>query len=225
MCIRDRFSTWCVKAWNWAGNKLKKAWYHIRAVFDKDFDKQAAIRSADAAYEAGIRRLEQERDAKIKAREMRRQRERERSRQVHEATMAQIGREHSERERALDAEQQAKIKAAEDAVLAARKEWQEAVDEAARKRQKKQREQEDKGPKKLKKPPGLDELMSRVGDIATNFAKATDRITVRGTFSTAAAWGLAASSTAAERTAKATEDTARNTKKINDEQKHGQRFA
>ena len=66
----------------------------------------------------------------------------------------------------------------------------------------------------MKDAPELADLMSRIGKTATSFGKMTDKITVRGTFSTAAAWGMATAGSAAERTAKATEDTAKNTRKI-----------
>ena len=46
-------------------------------------------------------------------------------------------------------------------------------------------------------------------------------ITVRGTFSAAAVAGLASSGTAAERTAKASEQTARNTKQLADAARNG----
>jgi len=219
-----RFTTAIHKAWNWVGNKLTKAWNKIKGLFSESFDAEAANRAADQAYEAGIRELEDKKQQEIAERERRRLDERQRAKAVHDATLRNIVDEHDAVEKSLDDEYDKKVRLAEEAVRQARDDLKAAAAEAKRKRTAKEREA-DEGPGKLEGPGSLDDIMSRIGAVATDFRKMTDKITVRGTFSAAAAFGLAAQSSATERTAKATEDTARNTKKINDEQKRGQRFA
>jgi len=219
-----KFSTGVVKAWRWTGNKLRKAWNSIKGLFSDSFDAEAANRSADEAYKTGIEKLNAERDAKIKAREEKRKADRESAKAVHDATLSNIVKEQDEREKALDDEYDRRVKNAEAEVAAARKQLKDAADEAKRKRVKREREK-DEGPEKLKDPPGLDELMKRMGSVATSFEKTTDKITVTGTFSTAAAFGMGLSGKWTQRAAVAGEATAKNTKKILDEQKAGQKFA
>jgi len=219
-----RFTVAIHKAWSWVGNKLTKAWNTIKGLFSETFDADAANRAADQAYEAGIRALEARKHREIAERERRRLDERRRAREAHDARLKNIVDEHDAVERNLDAEYDRKVRQAEDAVRKAREDLKRAAAEAKRKRAAGERAA-DEGPGKLKGPGSLDEIMARIGAAAASFGKLSDKITVRGTFSAAAAFGLAARSSTAERTAKATENTARNTKKINDEQKRGQRFA
>ena len=141
-----------------------------------------------------------------------------------DATLANVVKEQDAREKALDDEYDRRVKNAEAEVAAARKQLKDAADEAKRKRVKREREK-DEGPEKLKDPPGLEELMKRMGSVATSFEKTTDKITVTGTFSTAAAFGMGLSGKWTQRAAVAGEATAKNTKKILDEQKAGQKFA
>jgi len=204
-----KFTSWVQKAWSWCGNALTKAWNKIKGLFDESFDADAANAAADQAYEAGIQRIEQEKNAKLAEREQRRAAEREQAKRIHEATLTQIGKEALEKEAALDREYNERIKKSQDAVDAAKQEWQKAVDEANA-----PAAGEKKGPGGLKDPNQFIKdaqlALAGVGDLLD---KAGPKESVRGTFNVAAIQGLQATG-AAERTAKATEDTAKNTKTL-----------
>ena len=95
----------------------------------------------------------------------------------------------------------------------ARQEWRDAIDAAKKKRQ----EKESAGPEGLEGP---DDIISKardalagLGDIGDMVQQEAAKIGVRGTFNAAAIHGLAAGD-AADRTAKASEETAKNTKKL-----------
>jgi glucose/arabinose dehydrogenase len=112
-----------------------------------------------------------------------------------------------------EAKHQAALKESEDELAKARKEWQDALDEAAQKRV----EAEAAAPDRLKKPSsgmptpdGLDELID-----ATQ-----KKVDVQGTFNAAAIRGLGSDSLS-ERTAKAAEQIAANTKRLVQEAQHG----
>src|SRR5690606_15728175 len=97
----------------------------------------------------------------------------------------------------------------------ARKKLDDAIAEASRKRE--ASDAEESGPGRT---PGdlMTEFESRIASLGETVAQG---ITVRGTFSAAAVAGLASSGTAAERTAKASEQTARNTKQLADTARNG----
>jgi len=204
-----KFTSWVQKAWSWCGNALTKAWNKIKGLFDESFDADAANAAADQAYEAGIQRIEQEKNAKLAEREQRRAAEREQAKRIHEATLTQIGKEALEKEAALDREYNERIKKSQDAVDAAKQEWQKAVDEANA-----PAAGEKKGPGGLKDPNQfIKDAQLALAGVGDMLDKAGPKESVRGTFNVAAIQGLQATG-AAERTAKATEDTAKNTKTL-----------
>ena len=94
----------------------------------------------------------------------------------------------------------------------ARGEWRAAIAEARKKREAREA---DEGPGKLKGPASLvDKVQERLAGLGDTLKKTAERtISVTGTFSAMAVAGLGAGSVA-ERTAKATEETAQNTKKL-----------
>jgi len=203
-----RFTAWMVKAWNWCGNALTKAWNKIKGLFDDTFDADAANAAADQAYEAGIQKIEQEKNAKLDEREQRRAAERVQAKQLHEATLTEIGKEALAKEAALDKEYNDRIAKSQAAVDAAKKEWQAAIDEAN------SSTGERKGPGGLKDPnQWLKDAQAALKGVGDLLEKAGPKDAVRGTFNAAAIQGLQ-SSGVAERTAKASEETAKNTKTL-----------
>ena len=96
----------------------------------------------------------------------------------------------------------------------ARQEWREAIDAAKTKREAKEAEG---GPDGLEGPDAIidkaQRAMDGLGDIGSMIGEQAAKIGVKGTFNAAAVRGLAAGD-AADRTAKASEETAKNTKKL-----------
>ena len=89
---------------------------------------------------------------------------------------------------------------------AARKEWQDSL----------QRAKEKRAEKELEKPASIEKANSAWMDVGDVLTEAASKISVTGTFNAMGSWGLGTGN-AAERTAKATEETARNTKRLLDE--------
>ena len=195
-----------------------KAWNWIKSLFDQSIDLEVANRKVDEAYSAAISQIDDEQQRKIAQRELQRQRKREQSKQLHDATMAQIGSQYEDKSQALRGEYDRKMQNSEDALAKTRKEWLEAIGEARRKRQAK----DDGGPGGMESPEDLLDKVTNslagLGDVLDSAAKKT--IGVKGTFNAAAVAGLAAGG-AAERTATATEQTAQNTKKLVSEAQRG----
>ena len=123
--------------------------------------------------------------------------------QAHEVRMAQIGTEHK-----------AKLEAIEQELTNAQQAWDDALAEAAKARA--GAEAEGAGPGKAQ---SLEEYLKQVGNVLSTISEQT--ISVFGTFNPAAAFGLGAT-TAADRTARATEETAKNTRRMVSELVQGQ---
>src|SRR5690606_13780068 len=102
------------------------------------------------------------------------------------------------------------LAASEDALIKARQEWEAALAEAARKRDVTDFNEK---PSRLRQAAlnlgGLDQVLGEIGK---------EKVSVQGTFNALGARGLA-SEGPAERTAKATEETAKNTKRLLNEAK------
>jgi len=201
-----QFTGWVTKSWHWCGKQLSQAWNWIRKQFDSSFDAEAANRAADEYYEARKADIERETGQKLAEREERRQRERERATRVHEATMAEIGRENLQKHQELDSEYQERMAENEADLAKARKEWQDALAEARRKREAKEAE----GPAPMEGPEDLlakvRGSLSGLGDLLQTARERT--IGVAGTFNAAALLGLQAGG-ADDRIASATERTAK----------------
>jgi hypothetical protein len=214
-----QFTGWVTKAWHWCGKQLAKAWNWIRKQFDSSFDADAANRAADEYYEAKKSEIEQETGRKLAEREEHRQQERERTTQVHETTMAEIGRQNLQKHQELDNEYQQRMAENEADLAKARREWQDSLAEARRKRQAKEAE----GPGKMEGPEDLlakvRGSLSGLGDLLQGARERT--VGVAGTFNAAALLGLQAGGVD-ERIAAATERTAKGVEGLRQDVKNNQ---
>jgi len=152
-------------AWNWVGNKLTKAWNWIKGLFDDSFDVEAANAAADKAYEATKANLDKETAAKKKGIETERVAARNAEQKAFEEKISNIAFETLARTQALDKDAKAKIKAAQDGVDAAKKEFDELRKKA--KAARKEREA-DAGPGKLEGP---EALLDRIGAAASGLGE------------------------------------------------------
>ncbi|MCC7408879.1 MAG: hypothetical protein IT442_12460 [Phycisphaeraceae bacterium] len=203
------FTTTVEEAWAWVGKELTRTWNALKGLFDSTFDTDTANAAADSYYQQKKNQIEDEAGQKIAQRELDRQRKREEAQRRHDETMAGIGQENIDAHKALDAEYARRLAENELELEQARKAWQDAVDEA-----KKRREIGDKSP-----TDSSEDLASRVrasvadlGDLLADFKART--IDVAGTFNADAILGLQSDGGVAERTATATEQTARNTARL-----------
>jgi len=139
------------------------------------------------------------------------ERQQQRNQELNQRTTSRE-QDYAARAQGRDATYIADLQASEEALRQARAEWLGAVDEASRKRT----ESESGNAKPGEETPSLiDELKTKLGAAGQATALAAERaVSVQGTFNASALLGLQ-SGNVADRTAKAAEDTARNTKEIN----------
>jgi hypothetical protein len=202
-----QFTGWVQQAWAWTGRQLAKAWNFLRKQFDSSFDADAANRASEEFYESRKAQIEMQTGQAIADREAQRQRDRESSARDHEDAMAEIGRENLEKHRELDNEYQRRMAENEADLARARKEWQDALAEARRKRAAKEAAdgaEEIEGPEDL-----LGKIRTSLSGLGDLLETARDRtLNVIGTFNASALLGLQAGS-ADDRIANATERTAK----------------
>ena len=212
--VWTRFCQGIGKAWNWAGTQVSKAWSWLRGLFDDSFDSDAAYAGADSWLEQQNQAIDERANAAVKAREAEREAQRKREDEIHERAMRSVDEEQAAKKKALEQEYDQRIAAAQAEVDAARKEWQAAIGEAKKKRQ--ASEAEDKA---LDMPRGPDDydfegINQAVAEVRRNMFAA------QGTFNAAAIPGMGLGGVG-ERTAKATEATAKNTQKLLEHAKLG----
>lgn len=205
------FTSFFARTWENIKAGAQKAWNWIKSLFDDSIDLEAENKLVEQKKQEAIARIEDEQQRKLAQREAQREAERRRAAAIHEATLAEIGRENLAKHRELDTEYAQRMAENEADLAKARQEWREAIEAARKKREAKEAEA---APEGLEGPDDLinkaRQALAGLGDLVHQEA---EKIGVRGTFNAAAIQGLAAGD-AADRTAKATEETAKNTKKL-----------
>jgi len=207
-------------AWHLVQNWLTKRWLDLMNLFGDLTDEQAAAakQMADQDFAETAAEIERQRTVALSAREKRRQREREQSAAVNEATLAEIGRQFEQAQAALERDTEGKIAETKRALEEARKKLDEAIAAARQKRDEAEAGGGPAGAKRRDPLAGLEDRLKGIGDALAR------QISVTGTFNPAALFGLGASSPI-ERTAKAAEETAKNTKRLVEKARHGLTFA
>ncbi|MCL4742283.1 MAG: hypothetical protein KJZ54_08775 [Phycisphaerales bacterium] len=209
-----RFTSGFTKVWERASAFVAKRMLEIQGLFDSGLDVEAAKRAVDEQLDARLSEIDEGARRDLSRREQRRQVERDRSRELNEATLAEIGRQFEEAQEALQQGTDARLAETQRQLEEARRRLDDAIAEARRRRE----EAEADGT--VRRGPGdlLADLEDRLAGIGDAIAS---RIEVRGTFNALAVQGLAGSADAAERTASATEQTAKNTKRLADAARTG----
>lgn len=190
------------RVWETATAFVAKRMLEIQGLFDAGLDVAGAKAAVDRQLEDRLNEIEAAAGAKIGEREARREADRRRARELNDAVLAEIGKQFETGVAARRDETQARLDAA-------RAELAEALEAARRGRE----EMSDGGAPRR----GISDLLDELDGIGETIAR---KLEVRGTFSAAAVQGLAASG-AADRTAKATEQTAKNTKRLLDAARGG----
>ena len=205
--VWERLSTGVMNVWdgavNWVAKRIVDLWGLVDDTLDTDAvkkgldeDAQQRIGQRNKEKDQNVQRIAGERDDALKQLQ-----------QEHEQNLARIGQASLDAENQLDAEAQKKIDAAQAELEAAKKEWKDAIGEAKQKRQMKDAE----GPERLKAPPDIGDYLEGLGPTIEQAKQKT--VGVAGTFNAMEARGLAGGPVA-DRIAKATEETAKNTKKL-----------
>jgi len=205
-----QFTGFMELTWSTIKNVATKTLNHIKGLFDESFDVDAANLAADQALVAAEQRIEQEKNAKLAQLQKERQQKREAEQQRHESRLRDIIDAEDESLAELDQATDSQLQQTRQQLEEARRELAAALAEAKQKREK--IEAEDQAPEGGKRGllDGLAERLEGLGDVIA------DKITVTGTFNPVAVQGLAAAGDADERTARATEQTAKHTKRLVD---------
>ena len=202
-----RFTAGFQKVWQQASSFVAKRMLEIQGLFDDGLDVEAAKRAVDEQLDARLSEIDAGARREIDQREQSRAADRSQSDALNEATLAEIGRQFEEAQDALREGTDARLEETQRRLDEARTKLDAAIAEARRRREEAETDAPT-GPRSL-----LTELEDRLGGLGDAIA---ERIEVRGTFNALAVQSLAGGDAAAERTAKATEQTARNTKRLAD---------
>ena len=202
----DGFTGFFAKTWQNIKAGAQKAWNWIRSLFDDSVDLQTENKMVEDQKQAAIASIDDEQKRRAAEREA----ERQRASELHEATLAGIGQENLDKHAQLDAEYAERMAENEADLAKARQEWREAIDAAKQKRQEKEAGALE-GPDDLTQK--TRDALADLGDIGDLVQAEAAKVGVRGTFNASALQGLAAGN-AADRTATATEETAKNTKRL-----------
>lgn len=194
------FTTGLQKAWNTAENWLTKGWLKLMGLFDKGLDVNAAVKLADQEATAANQQLDQQAQKAIAGRNTNRDQQRTAIENQRQATETQIVNDGAAADAKRKDQNSVDLAASQKALDDAKTEWQNALAEA---KQKRAALPAGAGPGEL---PKLN--LPKLGA-----ATAGKQIT-SGTFNAFAVQSLQGGGSVAERTAKAAEATADNTKKI-----------
>lgn len=207
------FSTGLIQGWHTTIGFIRKAWVRLKSLFDSDVNVDAEVTRINDEVAGKNAAATEARDQSIFAREQQRKQRLTEIDQGRTGTLDELERLR-EAEQARHRQQfEADLQESDAALVAARQEWQAALETAAEKRAAVEGESTGR-PNRMQE---LEDLLDQAGD---GLDGAAAKVSVSGSFNAAAARGLGAG-THAERTAKATEETARNTKRLLDEAHHG----
>jgi len=196
------------KIWQTATSFVAKRMLEIQGLFDSSLDINAAKQGIDDLLEDRLKEIESQTEQALAEREQTRQRKRDQSSQLNDATLAEIGRQFDESQKKLDDRTNAKIEATQQALEEARKQLDDAIAEAAKKRSETDTGESSTG--------SIDDLIARVQSQLAGLSGTLRQsgVVTRGTFNALAVQSLAGSDPIAERTAKASEQTAKNTNQL-----------
>ena len=211
-----RFTSGFQKVWQSASSFVAKRMLEIQGLFDDGLDVEAAKRAVDEQLDAKLAEIDANTQRDLAGRESRRQRERDDAAELNEATLAEIGRRFEEAQDALRSGTDADIAETQRKLDEARAKLDEAIAEARRRRE----DRDESGDDTAGNVPR--ELIGRLQEGLAGRGAAIERgVAVRGTFNALAVQSLAAGDDTAERTAKATEQTAKNTRRLADSAQSG----
>ena len=210
------FTSGLTKTWNTAVGFIRTAWVKLKSLFDDDVDVDAEVARITEETTSANASEDRSRDERIFQREQQR---RERLSDIERQRSGTL--DELERERVAEQDRNAEqfrsdVRQSEDALTQARREWQQAIEQAAEARRQSESET-DAGPARTQSPGDLiQQLQQQLNGAGEQLQETQERISVTGTFNAAAVRGLGGGSPE-ERTAKATEETAKNTRRILDE--------
>jgi hypothetical protein len=204
--VWNRMAAGAKNVWDEITGWVAKRIVDIQGAFDDSMDTDAIKQGIDEDTAAQVNQRNQEADAEAQRIDEERDSALKFAQQEHDARMAEIGLAADDKENQLDSEAKQKIDSSQKELDQAKAEWQQAISEAKKKREL----HDSQGPDRLEAPPALPDMLEGLG---ATLAGAQKTIGVSGTFNAMEARGLGAGGVT-DRIAKASEDTARNTKQL-----------
>ncbi|QDU33055.1 hypothetical protein KS4_10960 [Poriferisphaera corsica] len=198
-----------LRSWEKMKALAAKTWNYIKSFFSDSIDVTVANKQIDEALTRRLDEIDQDTGEAVIGNDLRRQSRRKQTAELNDLTLGVIGQRYEDEQ---TRQQQERAKAeleAERSLIEAKQAWEDAIAEARRKRDQVQLENGDK----LELP--------QLPDIGDLVAREAERIGVRGTFNGGSIQalqvaGLGQENDAADRAARAGEETARNTRKLLD---------
>ena len=203
--VWNGFSSFFVRTWEKMKAVATKAALWIMKLFDDSINLEAAYSIVDDEKNKALDKINQDQKAQQQEIDRRRQSRREDAATMRDATLEEIAKQNTDRHKALDDEYIQRMQQNADDLEAARKAWRESLNEARQKRTDKDTPGRMQGPAELKQP-----NLSGLGSL---FDAAAAKLTAAGGFSGFSRFGADGSS-AADRTANATEQIAKTTREM-----------
>jgi hypothetical protein len=210
--VWTQFSAWHASMIESAADAMVKAWIWAKKQMDASFDADFASQYAGKQHQAQQKQIETQRQASLGQLQQDRSSQQQAESQRHEERLADVGQQYQALAEAMDAQSLEKMKATEAALAQARAEWQAAIEEA---RQKWQAESDQ--PAGPSRPQSIADYLETLDGAILGAQKS---IAVSGTFNAMEARGLGAGPVA-DRIARSSEETARNTRRLLDEVREG----
>lgn len=205
------FTSSLTKGWNTAQNFISKGVLRLMKLFDSELDVEAASRILDEDFQRQNTETDRRAQQLIGDRDRQRQAQRAQIETERQGAQGEINRQAEAERLARQQQNAADLEATGDALTQAREEWEAALAEAAQKRSDVEANAPERTRRAQDELAGMDDLLSQVAE---------ERVSTKGTFNAAAVRGFGGGSVA-DRTAKATEETAKNTKRLLEQSQHG----
>ncbi len=207
-----QFTSGIQSAFRGAQLKVEEGLHHIAGLLDENYDVEAAINIARTNEQADQRNIEQQKQQSLQQSEQQRRQDMARIGQDFEAEKQAIDQASQKAHNERRGRYQQQIDESMTALEAARREYRSALAEAAQKRRVAESQQPSEGDGQSGLLNELKDRLANLGDTLQRIGERT--VEVRGTFNAAAIQSLMTSDGTADRTAKATEATATNTKRL-----------
>lgn len=204
------FTTTLTQTWHTAVGFIRKAWVRLKSLFDSDINVQAEVDKINQETTAKNNEANQSMLSAVGNRDQQRRQQRDKIENDRQGMGSMLDQMQSERQAQLQSEFDAGLAQSQSDLERARKEWQDAI--GAVKKPTASGEGDGPGP--------LDSARSRLGASAAMLAREQRSVEAKGGFNAFALRGLGADSLT-ERTAKASEQVAANTKQLVDQAKQG----
>lgn len=201
------FTNMLANTWRSTVGFIEKAWVRLKSVFDKDMDVAAEVKQIDDETANANEAANQQMLDTIGQRDRERKNRREQIEADRAGAEMVLGEMQREQEQQRQAQFAGELASTEQELADARREWQQAIGEAAEKRA-------------AIEPGRLEEIQNDLSLSSLALGDEQRKVEAKGTFNALAVRGIGADSLA-ERTANAAEEIAENTQDLLDRAKQG----